>query len=129
MTPSTVEKRASLAPRSGYSPELYPGLHAVLAAARMATWRWDPSADQVTASAALEELFGLLPGTTVASSSQGFALVHPDDVGCLRSTVAAVGCTGGSWHAEFRILRPAMGRLPGSKRTPMPCTTRRPAGS
>ncbi len=77
----------------------------------MASWRWDPAADAVLGSENMDDLYGLLPGEKIAHSSQGFALIHPDDVASRRAIVAAAVATGGGWHDEFRIVRPCDGQV------------------
>ncbi len=86
-------------------------LKAALHAGRMATWDWDPAADQVTASDTMHALFGLMPGETFQSSAQGFRLVHSDDVDRHRALVQATAKRGESWHSEFRIIRPRDGAV------------------
>lgn len=86
-------------------------LAAALAAARMATWDWDPVRDEVAASDTAAEVFGLLPGETLHSSMQGFGFVHPDDLERHRAIVQAAGSGYGSWHHEFRIVRPRDGQV------------------
>ena len=86
-------------------------LKAVLDAARMAFWEWDPATDTVTASDTMADLFGLPAGQQFQSSSRGFDLVHPDDQPGHRQTVAAAAREGGTWHHHFRIIRPRDGKI------------------
>jgi two-component system CheB/CheR fusion protein len=86
-------------------------LNAALSAGHMATWEWDPATDQVIASATMADVFGLLPGETWQGSAQGFRLVHPEDRDRYRAMVEAAGRRGGSWHSEFRIIRPRDGQV------------------
>jgi PAS domain S-box-containing protein len=83
----------------------------LLAAARAATWVWDPEADAVTASESLNDLYGLLPGESLQHSGQGFRLVHPEDLERHRAIVETAAREGGSWHSEFRITRPRDGKV------------------
>jgi hypothetical protein len=62
-------------------------LRLALTAARIVAWHWNPVEDTVVASDNAADVFGLLPGSTVEASMQGFALVHPDDVDRHRATL------------------------------------------
>lgn len=86
-------------------------LTTALRTARMAAWEWDLITDQVIASDTMVDLFGLVPGERWHSSAQGFRLVHPDDLERHRATVEAGRREGGSWHSEFRIIRPRDGQI------------------
>ena len=83
----------------------------LLATARMATWEWNPQADVITASESLNDLYGLLPGEGIRRSGQGFPLVHPEDLERHRAIVQTAAREGGSWHSEFRIIRPRDGKV------------------
>lgn len=86
-------------------------LAAALVAARMATWQWNPHTDEVVASGTIVDLYGLLPGESYATSRLGFRLVHAADVTWYRDLVQAAARSGGSWHCEFRIVRPRDGAI------------------
>jgi PAS domain S-box-containing protein len=86
-------------------------LKAVLHAARMAFWEWEPATDEVSASDTMDELFGLPAGERFQTRSLGYALVHPEDVIGHRERVAAAAQTGGTWHHNFRIVRPRDGKV------------------
>jgi PAS domain S-box-containing protein len=86
-------------------------LTAVLEAARMASWRRDAATGRCTSSGLMADLWGLLPGQTFESHAQDYQLVHPDDVARQRTLVNNVLARGGSWHAEFRVIRPRDGRI------------------
>jgi PAS domain S-box-containing protein len=83
----------------------------LLAAARVATWDWDPEADAITVSESLNDLYGLPPGESIRSSGEGFPLVHPEDRERHQAIVETAAREGGSWHSEFRITRPRDGKL------------------
>jgi signal transduction histidine kinase len=72
-----------------------------LEATRMVAWQWDPATDVVVSTGDLTSIFG----TTVRSSAEGLALLHPDDLPKHRSRVERVAREGGSYAAEFRINR------------------------
>ncbi len=86
-------------------------LEAVLRAARMAFWIWDPDTDTVSASETMDELFGLPPGERYRSSRRGLELVHPEDLPARRAKVEAAARQGGRWEHDFRIIRPRDGKV------------------
>lgn len=86
-------------------------LKAALTAGRMATWEWDPETDRITSSEYMDSLFGLPPGEVLVTGSQGRDLLHPEDRDSHRALVGAAVRDGGSWHNEFRIVRPTDGRI------------------
>ncbi|HWU98021.1 MAG TPA: ATP-binding protein [Oxalicibacterium sp.] len=86
-------------------------LVAALNAAKMASWEWDLQSDQLIMSDSATEVFGLPPGEVLHDSGQGFALVHPDDVARHRTLVESAIAAKGSWHGEFRIVRPRDGEI------------------
>ena len=100
--------------RSRYERELAAAelrLKAAMAAAKMAAWEWDTAADTVKASDTIADVFGLLPGETIASSTAGMRLVHPEDRDRHRSIVQAAAKRGEGFHSEFRVIRPVDGRV------------------
>ena len=86
-------------------------LAAALRAASMAYWVWDPATDTVNASDTLDELLGLPPGKRLDSGVRGFELVHPDDRPAHRAKSEAAAREGGTWHQDFRIIRPRDGKV------------------
>jgi PAS domain S-box-containing protein len=84
-------------------------LVAALNAAKMASWEWDMQSDQLIMSDSATEVFGLAPGDVLHDNKQGFALVHPDDIAAHRALVESAIAAKGSWHSEFRIVRPRDG--------------------
>jgi PAS domain S-box-containing protein len=86
-------------------------LKAVLDAAHMAFWEWDPATDTVCASDTMDDLVGLPAGEKCQTGNRGFDLVHPDDQAGHREKVVAVARDGGTWHHHFRIIRPRDGKV------------------
>lgn len=86
-------------------------LRSALHAARMAFWVWDPETDQVSASDTINELYGLPSGESFQSARCSFALLHPEDLSEYRSLVEAAARDCGTWHHEFRIIRPRDGTI------------------
>jgi len=85
-------------------------LEAALATARMAYWDWNRNTGRKIASDSASHVFGLLHTETFERSSEGFKLVHPDDVERYSALVHQAVERGESWHCEFRIIRPCDGR-------------------
>lgn len=81
-------------------------LQAALTARGMASWDWDPETDRLAASATMNDLVGLPPGEHLETGAQAFGLMHPADLERHRAEVEAARRSGGSWHSEFRIVRP-----------------------
>src|SRR3981081_2623494 len=86
-------------------------LGAVLEAARMASWGRDRGTGRTTTSELMADLWGLLPGQTFEGNAQDYQLLHPDDVMQQRTLVNDVRVRGGSWHTEFRAIRPRDGKV------------------
>jgi PAS domain S-box-containing protein len=86
-------------------------LHAVLEVARMASWRRDTVTGHTTTSALMADLWGLRPGQTFERNAQEYQLLHPDDVVEQRTLVNNVLAQGGTWHTEFRAIRPRDGKV------------------
>src|SRR4051794_36958599 len=86
-------------------------LQAVLLAGRMATWEWDPESDILVASPLMDSICGLPAGESLTSAAQGFSLLHPEDRESHRALVQAAVRSKGSWHNEFRIIRPCDGTI------------------
>lgn len=81
-------------------------LRSALMAGKMACWRWDPEVDAISASETIGDVLGLPAGTTLQSSAQVFALVHPADAQAYRAAVESARGEVHGWQHEFRIVRP-----------------------
>ncbi|HMK92190.1 MAG TPA: PAS domain S-box protein [Thermoleophilia bacterium] len=86
-------------------------LQAALETARMAYWDWDAATDRTITSPSASDVFGLAPGEALDSSAVRLRLVHPDDLERYGALVRSAGERGDGWHSEFRIIRPADGRV------------------
>lgn len=86
-------------------------LGAALDAAHMTYWDWDPETDHAILSDTAPNLLGLEPGKTIYSSEAGSRLIHPDDLKRYSSLVRNAIDAGGSWHCEYRIIRPRDGEI------------------
>ncbi len=80
-------------------------LRMALTAGRMVAWQFNPATDEVVWENATE-VFGLLPGSVLENSKQGFALLHPDDMERHRATVMKAVEERGSYLSQFRMIRP-----------------------
>jgi PAS domain S-box-containing protein len=86
-------------------------LKTAMAAAKMAAWEWNPVTDVVTGSDTIANVYGLLSGETIKSSTAGLRLVHPEDLERHRSIVFGAAQRSEGFHSEFRIIRPIDGRV------------------
>ena len=80
-------------------------LRMALTAARMVAWHYDPPTGRYVASDNADDVFGLVPGSSLNHIDQRFALVHPDDVAQYRNTVEKAVEDAGSYLCQFRTTR------------------------
>ena len=57
------------------------------------------------ASGALEDIFGLKPGEVTEDAAPIFALIHAEDVGRVKDSIAESARTLNPWRSEFRLCR------------------------
>lgn len=74
--------------------------------AKMIWWEWKINEDRITTGDNFEQIYGI---SKIEDASKGFDLLHPDDVERHRKLVLDAVNTGGSYHSEFRIIRPDNG--------------------
>ncbi|MFD2718455.1 PAS domain-containing protein [Hymenobacter monticola] len=87
-------------------------LSLALQAGRMGSFEWTSEGDGIALSATSKELFGLLPGTALATSEEGATLLlHPDDHARHRALFDEACRTGEDFHSIFRIVRPNDGEV------------------
>lgn len=86
-------------------------LEAALDAAHMAYWDWDPETDHVVLSDTASNLLGLEHDNTTFNSKTGSRLIHPDDMSRYTAQVRNAVDTCGSWHCDYRIIRPSDGEI------------------
>ncbi len=84
-------------------------LQMALAAAKMATWQFNPATQQLEISGNGAEVFGLREGCTRLSADEAASLVAPDDVAGHRRRVRAAIRDGGSYLSQYRLIRPDNG--------------------
>ncbi len=75
-----------------------------LQAARMIAWDWETSINRLITIGDVSEIYG-------TDSIQGFSLLHPEDASRHQATVENALEKGGSYHSEFRIVRPDNGEV------------------
>ncbi|MBF9144076.1 PAS domain-containing protein [Hymenobacter properus] len=86
-------------------------LSLALQAGRMGSFEWTSDGDRISLSAMSEEVLGLRPGMSLATSVAGAALLHPDDYVRHRALFDEAGRTGQDFHSIFRIVRPIDGEV------------------
>jgi len=87
-------------------------LSLALQAGRMGSFEWAADGNRISLSAMSEEVLGLVPGTTLRTSDEGFALLlHPDDRARHQTLFDQAGRTGDDFHSIFRIVRPRDGEV------------------
>src|SRR5579859_452178 len=62
-------------------------------------------------SGALKDIFDLQPGEVVDDATPIFSLIHPDDVGHVKETMAESARTMAHWRDEFRLCRNRLGEI------------------
>ena len=80
-------------------------LRTALAAARVATWRWDLRTEKDTIDAGLARLLELGDEDITVTLEQFFARVHPEDRERTRAAFERAVATGDGLDVEFRVVR------------------------
>jgi PAS domain S-box-containing protein len=83
-------------------------LRLALQAARMVAWEWDTQQNQIITTDTFEAIYGL---PAIRMVEEGFQLVHPEDQALHQALVQRAASQGGTYHSEFRILRPNSGAI------------------
>ena len=78
--------------------------------ARIATWEWDPSTDELRWTSGRSEIYSR-PASEINSSSAWESLVHPDDRAKLRSVVETTLRDGDGYWERFRVAGKGGGTL------------------
>ncbi|HEX8615864.1 MAG TPA: ATP-binding protein [Telluria sp.] len=79
-------------------------LETTLAAAELATWTWDVSANRVTADAAMARLFNLTPDVAAGGPVQNYLnALHPDDLAGTMAHIHAALADGTPYDVEYRV--------------------------
>ncbi|MCU1261542.1 MAG: hypothetical protein JWO80_4427, partial [Bryobacterales bacterium] len=81
-------------------------LRLALLAGRMGTWFWNARTNTVQWDAALEQIYGLPPGTFGGTYEAFLDRVHPDDRERVTESVTQAGQQASDYEIEFRTIRP-----------------------
>ena len=94
-------------PLAGADPHaLAEHLQQALAAGGLGTWRWDVGTSRVIWDERLEALFGLAPGTFGGTYDDWVALLHPDDLDTVLSTVQGALAARTGYVMDHRVVWP-----------------------
>lgn len=77
-----------------------------LEAAAMVAYDWTIATDVVIQSPNADRVMGLPSGTTIATGSEFFQLVHPADRAEVQAKIEAAFAAGSEYQAEFRLACP-----------------------
>ncbi len=69
-------------------------------------WDWDLENNRIHWSDRIYEFYGVEPAAFSGTPEEYFALIHPDDVSRVKSSVADAVNSGQPFRLEFRALRP-----------------------
>lgn len=75
-------------------------------AGKSGTFEWNVQSNQVTWTAELEALYGLLPGGFSGRYEDWLCFIHPDDQARTEQELQQAAQTGNSLETEFRVLLP-----------------------
>jgi PAS domain S-box-containing protein len=84
-------------------------LRMALRAARMVAWELDVATGKVVTSDTATEVLGLPPDQEPRYLSEGFNLLHPDDVEAHRTRMEDAIKNLTTFHSQFRLVRPIDG--------------------
>ncbi len=90
------------------SPQHIPAdLTALLAAAGIGTWSWDPSTGKVHWDETTRRIYGV-DGTDFAGTFEEYvSLIHPDDLSDVTELVTSLADHGGDYTTKHRIIHPS----------------------
>ena len=74
--------------------------------ANLGSWRWDVSANTISWSDQLLEIYGLRPGQFKGTLQEFIGFIHPDDRPQVRASISAALKSGKHFSHEERIIRP-----------------------
>jgi PAS domain S-box-containing protein len=73
--------------------------------------RPDGSTGMPYVSGALSDIFDLQPKDVIEDAAPVFSLIHPDDIGHVRATIAESARTLNRWRDDFRVCRTRLGEI------------------
>lgn len=89
---------------SGYVPH---DLSALLAAAGIGTWSWDPATGKVNWDETTRRIYGVTDSDFAGTFEEYAALIHPDDLEEVTGLVATLSGHGGHYTTKHRIIQPS----------------------
>ena len=110
---------------SGYVPH---DLSALLAAAGIGTWSWDPATGKVNWDETTRRIYGVTDSDFAGTFEEYAALIHPDDLEDVTGLVASLSGHGGHYSTKHRIIQPSgvirwvegQGRIEVENQEPIP---------
>lgn len=84
-----------------------PNLAALLAAAGIGTWSWDPASGRVRWDKTTRRIYGVVDSGFGGTFEEYLALIHPDDLAGAAEVVSAVSERGGDYTTKHRIIHPS----------------------
>lgn len=84
-----------------------PSLAALLAAAGIGTWSWDPASGKVRWDQTTRSIYGVADSGFGGTFEEYLALIHPDDLADVTEVVSGVAERGGDYTTNHRIVRPS----------------------
>src|SRR4051812_15799002 len=81
-------------------------MEVALEASRTGTFHWNIQSNNLTWDAALDRLFGLVPGQAMRSLEEFIRLVHPDDQAAVVAGCERCRDAGADFDMEFRVVHP-----------------------
>ncbi len=89
------------------SNRLPPDLAALLSAAGIGTWSWNPTSGNVNWDETTRRIYGVTDTDFAGTFEEYSALIHPDDVEDVMGLVAGLADRGGDYTTKHRIIHPS----------------------
>lgn len=89
------------------SNRLPPDLAALLSAAGIGTWSWNPASGKVNWDETTRRIYGVTDTGFAGTFEEYSALIHPDDVQDVTGLVAGLADRGGDYTTKHRIIHPS----------------------
>lgn len=89
------------------SSRLPPDLAALLSAAGVGTWSWNPASGKVNWDETTRRIYGVTDTGFAGTFEEYSALIHPDDVEDVTGLVAGLADRGGDYTTKHRIIHPS----------------------
>ncbi len=89
------------------SNRLPPDLAALLSAAGIGTWSWNPASGKVNWDETTRRIYGVTDTGFAGTFEEYSALIHPDDLEDVTGLVAGLAERGGDYTTKHRIIHPS----------------------